>query len=133
MQDKPLPNINGDSREFWIGCAKHELRFQKCEDCGHVRWPASIICPRCHSRNASWIVSGGKGKIYTFVVYRVAYHPTFAKDIPYIVAVVELNEGPHLLTNIVACPIEEMKCEMSVEVIWKNIKEDVCLPLFKPV
>ena len=133
MQEKPLPNINGDNREFWVGCNHHQLRFQKCENCGHVRWPASIICPVCHSQKANWIRSEGKGKIYTFIVYRIAYHPAFTKDIPYVVAVVELNEGPHLLTNIVDCPVDGVKCGMSVKVTWKDVNEKVCLPLFRPV
>ena len=132
MQEKPLPNINGDNREFWLGCKNHQLRFQKCENCGYVRWPASIICPVCLSQKASWIVSEGKGKIYTFVIYRVAYHPGFANDLPYVVAAVELNEGPHLLTNIVNCPVDEVTCEMSVEVTWSDVNEEVSLPLFKP-
>jgi uncharacterized OB-fold protein len=132
MQQKPLPNINGDNREFWLGCKNHQLRFQKCENCGHVRWPASIICPVCHSQKGSWLVSEGKGKIYTFVVYHVAYHPGFANDLPYVVAVVELKEGPHLLTNIVNCAVDEVKCEMPVEVTWRDVNEEVCLPLFRP-
>jgi uncharacterized protein len=132
MKERPLPNINDDNREFWVGCKNHQLRFQKCENCGHVRWPASIICPVCHSQDTSWIVSEGKGKIYTFVVYRVAYHSAFANDLPYVVAVVELNEGPHLLTNIIGCSVENVRCEMPVEATWRDINKDVCLPLFKP-
>lgn len=130
--DKPLPNVNGDSREFWIGCKEHELRFQRCKACGHVRWPASILCPMCYSRNTEWIISRGKGKVYSFAVYHVAYDPAFEKDLPYVAADVALEEGPRLLTNIVGCRPDEVRCEMPVEVIWDDITEEFSLPKFRP-
>ncbi len=129
---KPLPNINGDNKEFWAGCKEHELRFQKCNTCGYVRWPASIICPICYSKEMKWIVAGGMGKVYTFVIYHVAYHPGFENEVPYVVAVVELEEGPRLLTNIVCCRPDEVKQEMPVEVIWEDITEAFSLPKFRP-
>jgi len=131
--NKPLPNVNQDSKEFWTGCKVHELRFQKCKDCGHIRWPASMICPLCYSRDTQWIVASGKGKVYTFVVYHVAYHPGFKDDVPYVVAVVELEEGPHLLTNIVGCKPDEVRCDMPVEVTWEDITEEFSLPQFRPI
>jgi hypothetical protein len=129
---KSLPNINGDNKEFWTGCKAHELRFQKCKTCGHVRWPTSFVCPMCHSRETEWIVSRGKGKVYTFIVYHVAYHPGFENDLPYVVADVELEEGPRLVTNIVGCRPGEVRCEMLVEVAWEDITEEFSLPKFKP-
>jgi uncharacterized OB-fold protein len=130
--NKPLPYVNGDSREFWVGCKEHELRFQKCQACGHVRWPVSIICPVCYSKETELIVAEGKGRVYTFAVYHVAYHPGFENDLPYVVADVELEEGPHLLTNIVGCRPDEVRCEMLVEVTWEDITEEFSLPKFKP-
>lgn len=130
--EKPFPRINDDNREFWTGCRKHELRFQKCRVCGHVRWPPSILCPKCHSRDTEWIVALGKGRIYTFVVYHVAYDPAFEPDLPYVVATVALEEGPHLLTNIVGCAPAEISCDMPVEVCWEDITEEFSLPKFRP-
>jgi uncharacterized OB-fold protein len=130
---KPLPNVNEDTREFWHSCRLHQLRFQKCGSCGHIRWPPSMICPMCYSRDTQWIVSGGKGKVYTFVVYHVAYHPGFEDEVPYVVADVELEEGPRLLTNIVGCRTDEVECDMSVEVTWEDITEEFSLPKFKPI
>jgi hypothetical protein len=131
MAERPLPNINGDNREFWAGCRNHQLKFQKCEECGHVRWPAALVCPACHSQKAGWLTSTGKGRIYTFVVYRIAYHPAFTDDLPYIVAIVEMGEGPRLLTNIVGCRPEDVACEMAVETVWKDVNNEISLPLFK--
>ncbi len=124
--------MNGDNKEFWAGCKAHELRFQKCEACGHVRWPASILCPMCYSKEIKWIVAEGKGRVYSFAVYHVAYHSGFENDLPYVVADVELEEGPRLLTNIVGCRPDEVKCEMPVEVTWEDVTEEFSLPKFKP-
>lgn len=129
---KPLPKVNADTRPFWNGCKSHELRFQRCTECDHVRWPPSIICPLCYSDNIEWIVASGKGKVFTFVVYHEAYHPAFEADLPYVVAIVELEEGPHFLTNIVGCDPGEVKCEMPVEVVWIDVSEEFSLPKFEP-
>ena len=129
---KPLPKPNSDTRPFWNGCRDHELRFQKCKECEHVRWPPSILCPRCYSPETEWIVSKGRGRVYSFVVYHVAFHPAFKDEVPYITAIVELPEGPHLLTNIVGCETSKVTCDMPVEVAWEDINEEFSLPKFRP-
>jgi uncharacterized OB-fold protein len=133
MYTKPIPKINEDSRPFWEGCKAHELRFQKCNRCGHVRWPAAIICPHCHGSDTAWITAAGRGKVYTYVVYHVAYHPGFKGEIPYVVAIVELDEGPHLYTNIIECSPGEVSCNMNVEVVWDDVTAELTLPKFRPV
>ncbi len=131
--EKPLPQPDADTRPFWEGSKEHQLRFQKCRNCAHVRWPPSIICPMCYSSDTDWIAASGKGKVYTFAVFHRAYHKAFEKDIPYVTASVELEEGPRLLTNIVGCAPGEVECDMPVEVVWEDIKEEFSLPKFKPV
>jgi uncharacterized OB-fold protein len=130
--DKPLPKLNSDTRPFWEGCKKHELRFQRCLGCGHVIWPSSIICPKCHARDTEWIVASGHGIVYTYATYHVAYHPGFLSDIPYVVAIVELDEGPHLLTNIINCRVDDVKCGMDVTVVWEDVTPEISLPKFSP-
>ncbi|MBW2544995.1 MAG: Zn-ribbon domain-containing OB-fold protein [Deltaproteobacteria bacterium] len=131
--NKPLPKINADTKEFWEGCREHLIKIQKCADCGFVRWPPSFICPQCHSQKTDWIASTGRGSVYTFVVNHIAYHPAFRENLPYVVAVVELDEGPHLLTNIVDCDPGEVLCDMPVEVVWDDITDEFSLPKFRPV
>ena len=128
---KPLPRLNSDNRPFWEGCTQHELRFQQCADCDHVRWPPSDLCPRCHCREVRWVNSKGIGRVYTFAVYHTAYHPGFAADLPYVVAVVALDEGPHLLTNLVDCRPDEVRCDQPVAVVWEEVTESVTLPKFR--
>ncbi|HOO89604.1 MAG TPA: Zn-ribbon domain-containing OB-fold protein [Syntrophales bacterium] len=130
---KPLPKINADTREFWKGCEEHLLRLQKCTECGTVRWPPSFICPRCHSQTTEWITSTGRGLIYTFTVNHVAFDEAFQEDLPYVVAVVALEEGPHLLTNIVGCDPGVVRCDMPVEVVWDDVTDEISLPKFRPI
>jgi uncharacterized OB-fold protein len=130
--EKPLPCVNDDTKEFWRGCKAHELRFQKCKACGHVRWPASLICPSCHSKDADRVVASGKGTIFTFAVYHVAFHPAFSNDLPYVVADVELEEGPRLVTNIIDCSVDKVECDLPVVVAWEKITEEFTLPKFRP-
>lgn len=130
---KPLPQPNPDTKPFWNGCRKHELRFQKCRNCSHVRWPPSIICPMCYTQGTEWIRAGGRGKIYTFVVYHQAFHKAFENDLPYVTAIIELEEGPRLLSNIVGCRPQDVRCGMPLEVTWEDINEEFSLPKFKPI
>ncbi|MCD6568003.1 MAG: Zn-ribbon domain-containing OB-fold protein [Dehalococcoidia bacterium] len=130
--EKPLPQPNEDTRPFWDSCKEHRLRFQKCRICGHVRWPPSIVCPVCYAHDFDWLIASGKGKIYTFTIYHQVQHKAFKNDIPYVTAIVELKEGPHLLTNIVECVPAQVMCDMPVEVVWEDITEEFSLPKFKP-
>ncbi|PKN62444.1 MAG: hypothetical protein CVU57_24470 [Deltaproteobacteria bacterium HGW-Deltaproteobacteria-15] len=130
---KPLPALNEDTREFWEGCRHHQLKFQKCSECGLVRWPPSIICPACHSLEQKWVPAEGRGKIFTFAVYHQAFHPAFKNDLPYVVAVIELEEGVHFLSNLVGCDHRLIRCGMPVRVVWEDRKEGFSIPKFTPV
>jgi uncharacterized OB-fold protein len=129
---KPLPHPNPDTRLFWEQCKNHRLTFQQCSDCGHVRWPPAFVCPRCHSVFHEVIESSGRGKVITFVVYHKAFHPAFQDDLPYVVAVLALEEGPRFLSNIVGCEPDRVACDMPVELVWEDIDGEFSLPKFKP-
>jgi len=131
--NKPLPIINDDNRRYWEYCKQHELRMQKCTNCGYIRFPAGILCPRCHSMDARWVKLSGRGKIYSFVVYRMSYHPSYANDIPYNVAVIQLTEGPRMESNITGIKVEDLKVDMPVEVYFDDVTAEVSLPKFRPV
>lgn len=131
--DKLSLRPNADNKFFWDACKEHQLRFQRCSNCTYIRWPASVICPVCYSNESDLITARGKGKIYTFVVYHQAYLDAVASDVPYVVGVVQLDEGPRILTNIVGCRPDEVECDMPVEVTWKDVHKDLSIPHFKPV
>jgi uncharacterized OB-fold protein len=129
---KPLPLINEETKPYWDYCRRHELRMQKCHQCGYIRFPISVICPKCHAMEAEWVKLSGQGKIYSFTIYRVAYHPAFRDDIPYVVAIIQLDEGPRMESNIIGCKVEEVKMEMPVVVAFDDVTEEVTLPKFRP-
>lgn len=131
-EKKPAPIIGPDNALFWEGCKGRILVFQRCARCGHVRWPPAIICPRCLSHEVEECRASGRGRIYTYVVYHLAYHEAFREDLPYVVALVDLEEGPRLLSNIVDCDIADLACEIPVECIWDN-EGEIPLPKFRPV
>jgi uncharacterized OB-fold protein len=130
--DKPLPAINEDTASYWEYCRKHELRMQKCQQCGYIRFPASIVCPKCHSLEAEWTRLSGKGRVYSFIVYRQVYHPSYKDDIPYAVAIIQLDEGPRMESNIIGCEMEDIKIDMPVEVSFDDVTDEISLPKFRP-
>jgi uncharacterized OB-fold protein len=130
--NKPLPIIDGDNREYWEYCKKHEFRMQRCRDCGHIRFPPSVVCPKCHSMEAEWARLSGRGKIYSFTVFRVPYHPSYANDIPYDVAFIQLEEGPRMESNVTGLKMEDIKIDMPVEVYFEDVTAEVSLPKFRP-
>ncbi len=130
--EKPLPIVNSDNKPFWDECRKHRLTFQKCRECGFIRWPPSFLCPECLSEEAEGIISRGEGTVYSFVVYHEAYHPGFKGDLPYVAALVELAEGPRFLTNIINCEPDTVFCGMPVRVFWDDVTVDFSLPKFEP-
>lgn len=129
---KPLPVLDEDNKPFWDYCKQHELRMQKCLKCGKFHYPASMICPHCHHLESEWVKLSGKGQVYSFIVVHRQYHPGFAKDIPYTVAIIETEEGTRLLSNVIGCQPEEVRIGMPVEVVFEDITKEFTLPKFKP-
>jgi hypothetical protein len=130
---KPLPAANLWSKNFWEGAKHHKLLLQKCNRCGVINHPPYPFCGECMGEEFVWIQSSGKGKLYTFTVTKMAAPPAFAEDVPYVVAMVDLEEGVRMLTNIVNCDPASLRCDMDVEVAFDNITSEVTLPKFKPV
>ena len=115
MTEMPMPTITPLNRSFWEGLDSGELRYQRCRSCDNAWLPAREECPRCLSDEVAWEVSDGRGRIVSWVVYRQAVHPAFADRVPYNVAVVELDEGPRLITNINAAE-DQLAIELPVVV-----------------
>ncbi|MDY6863190.1 MAG: OB-fold domain-containing protein [Thermodesulfobacteriota bacterium] len=129
-----LPIINQDTKEFWDGCRRHVLLIQKCKDCEKFRFEPAAICPHCLSSKFRWVKVNGRGKIYSYVVYRQAPQPNWASKVPYVIAIVELEDcGVKMITNIVECAPEEVKIDMNVEVVFEDATQDISIPRFKPI
>src|ERR1041384_5853129 len=130
--EKPLPFANEDTQEYWEACKRGELRLQKCAGCGHLRFPPSIVCPRCLSESSTWEQTSGRGTVYTWIVVHRPQPPAFFEDAPYNVAIVELEEGPRLHARIVDCAPETIAIGMPVEVVFEKKNDDVTMPYFRP-
>jgi hypothetical protein len=133
---KPLPQATPETQDFWDGMTRGELRLQRCNGagCGKVYFPPRPFCPECASRDVSAFTASGKGKLHTFIVnYRPA--PGFEADAPYAIAVVELDEGPRLMTNLVGVEQspEALRADMPVELAPERVTDEITLPKFRPV
>ncbi|MGH7790243.1 MAG: Zn-ribbon domain-containing OB-fold protein [Candidatus Binatia bacterium] len=130
--EKPLPRPSEDSAPFWEAAFKGELRMQRCGDCGHVRFPPSLLCARCLSERAEWVKLSGRGTVFSWIIVHQSQHPAFNPDVPYNVSIIELEEGPRLHTNIVGCPNDKIHIGMPVEVAFEQINGDTALVKFRP-
>ena len=130
---KPIPVPSDESKPYWAGLKEHKLLMPKCDDCGKYWFPPTQHCTHCSSKNWKWTQVSGRGKVFSFVVYHRVYHPGFADEVPYAVAVIALDEGPRMLSNISRCPVEKIVCDMPVEIDYVDITEDATIPKFRPV
>ncbi|MCP5028453.1 MAG: Zn-ribbon domain-containing OB-fold protein [Actinomycetia bacterium] len=131
MSDRPLPVPTPETQHFWDGTKEGELRFQRCTDCASVYFPPRAFCPQCSSRDVEVVTSSGRGKLHSYVINQ-REPPGFTA--PYSIAVVELDEGPRMMTNIVGCDQtpEALVLDMAVEVVFEDLGDDISLPLFQP-
>jgi uncharacterized OB-fold protein len=126
----PLPRPTSVSRPHWEGCREGVLRVQRCRACGHYVFIPQPICTRCQADALEWTASSGRGTVYSHTVVHRPPRPAFAA--PYVVAIVELEEGWHMLSNVVDCRPEDVHVGMPVEVTFRVMSEAITLPYFKP-
>jgi len=125
------PGATEATRLFWEAAAEQRLVRPVCDQCGASFFVPQIACPRCHSQLWSYIDSSGRGTVTTFTVVHRA--PTGRHDAPYVVAVIELDEGWHMMSNIVGCEPEAVQIGQRVEVEFRRGRDGVVLPVFHPV
>ena len=127
---KPIPRPSPETRTFWEAAKEKRLLLPQCNHCGRFFFPPAQRCRYCLSTDIAWVESKGMGRIYSFVVYHRSYHPSFEADIPYVVAIVELDEGVRLLSNIVGTPPETVRCDQRVRVTFME-REGASIPVFE--
>jgi uncharacterized OB-fold protein len=129
---KPQPRPTPESAPFWDGAKAHKLLLPRCNACGTFWFPPSRRCVHCLSPDFGWRESAGEGRIYSFVVFHRVYHPAYESDVPYTVAIVELDEGPRLLANVVGTQPDDVRCDMRVRVVFEERGEHT-IPQFAVV
>jgi len=131
--DKPLPIPDGDSQALWDGLKNGELLLQHCDDCGHVQYYQQRICRQCQSANLQHKAASGRGTIHSFsVVYR-APGPAFKEDVPYAVLLIDLEEGPRMISSLVGKDFDALDFDCPVKLKTIKIADEVCLPCFELV
>ena len=122
MADFPQPDMTDTSRPFWEGLDGGHLLFQQCDQ-GHRWLPARDFCPDCLSSTFEFVQASGRARVLSWVVYRTAFNDAFKDRLPYNVSLVELAEGPRMMTNVL-CPPEALAADLPVELVIQ--KEDTC-------
>ncbi len=130
---KPAPTPNEITKPFWDAAERHKLAIQRCEACKlYIHWP-QVRCPACQSERLRFVEVSGKGTVYSFCIVHHVFHPGFAGDVPYSLALVELAEQPGLrvVANIVDCSYDALYVGMPVDVTFED-REGYTLPQFRP-
>lgn len=130
---KPVPTVNSCAKPFWKAAREGKLIIQKCDDCGARIFYPRFFCTECSSDKLGWIQSSGNGTVYSYTVVESNCPSAFMGDIPYVVAVVRLDEGVQMLSNIIGCNPSDVKCDMKVAVVFEKLNDQFTLPKFKPL
>jgi uncharacterized OB-fold protein len=130
---RPLPQPTPETQHFWDGTRAGELRLQRCDACQQVYFPPRPFCPACASRAVTIFAASGRATLHSYVINQRAM-PNSGFEAPYAIAVVELAEGPRMMTNIVECPQtpEALELDMPLEVVFEACGDEISLPLFRP-
>jgi uncharacterized OB-fold protein len=133
--NRPLPTpITPEAKPYWDGLKAHKLMLPKCEDCGKPFFYPRVVCPQCHSRRITWMQASGRGKLFSFEIVYQQLNRSFKVPTPYVLALIELEEGPRLMSNLISIAPDPqvIKCDMPVEVVFEKLTDEVTIPLFQP-
>jgi uncharacterized OB-fold protein len=132
---KPLPQPDPITKPYWDSLKSHAMRLQRCGSCGRFVFFPRALCPFCFSDALTWTPVSGRGVVHAFTVPHRHPSPAFQPDLPYVVALVELEEGPRLMTNLIDVPPDpaQIAVGMPVEVVYDDVTPEVTLPKFRPL
>lgn len=129
----PRPSVSVVNRRFWEAAGSGRLVIQECEGCGAVVFPPRVACPGCFGE-LEWVLAAGTGRVYSYgVVHRPNLPGVFGGRVPFVVVVVELDEGCRMVTNLRNCPDEEVEIGMRVGVVFEEVASGFWLPQFEPI
>lgn len=130
MSDRAKPTINPETQFYWDGAKEGKLLLNTCNDCNKAYFPPRPFCPTCGGRNVGVIEASGKGRLHSFVINHM---PAPGYETPFTLAVVKLDEGVKMMTNLVDCPAdpEAIELDMPLEVTFEQ-RDDVAIPQFRP-
>ena len=127
-----LPTIEDESRPFWDALKAGQLLIGHCKACGKTHYYPRPFCPSCWSKGVALVTASGRGTLYSYSTVFMNDLPPFNERLPYIAAMVDLDEGVRVSTNMVECKPEDLKVGMAVTVMFKAVSPDVTIPVFRP-
>ncbi len=132
--EAPLPKPTPDTKPYWDALREHELQIQRCGDCNEAYFYPRSLCPSCLSGNVEWFRASGRGRLHTFTIVHAA-GPKPVLPVPYVIAMIELDEGPRLMSNLVGVEpdSDQIACDMQVEIEYADVTDSCTLPRFRPV
>lgn len=130
--EKPLPKPTPGAEQYWESATREEFVLPHCRDCDQVFFYPRLWCPGCFSQNLDWRQASGRGRVYSFSVVHQAPFPAYQADVPYVLAVIELEEGPRMMANVLHCDPQEVRVGLAVEVTFEA-RGEMKIPQFQPV
>jgi uncharacterized OB-fold protein len=124
----PLPQPTALSQPHWDACREGKLKVQRCSQCKTYVFIPQPCCTNCQSSELAWVESSGRGKVYSFSIVHRAPRPQF--EVPYAVAIIELEEGWHMLSNVLECPMGAVEVDLPVVVKFRKMTDEITLPYF---
>jgi hypothetical protein len=132
LPPKPVPVVNTWAKPFWDAAREQRLLIQRCPECRETVFYPRVACPHCGCGQLDWIEASGRGSVYSYTVVESNAPSAFQADMPFVIAVIRLEEGVQMLSNVVGCDPFEVACEMPVEVVFEKRDEQFTLPKFRP-
>lgn len=130
---KPEPRPTAETRAFWQGCAEGALLFQRCPGCGHVQFPPRPFCVSCRDHAPEWCRSAGAGTVHSYTVVHRAPTPAFKADVPYVIALVDVDEGFRMMVNLRDCPADGLRIGLRVGIVFEPLPGGGALPQARPL
>lgn len=130
---RPLPELRNAGAEYWRAAAKGALVVPTCRQCNRAFWHPRPRCPHCGSEKVEWVASKGAGVLHTFTVVRQSPDAFFKSKVPYVVAMIHLDEGISMMSNIVDCNVDAVKIGARVNVLFEPAADEIAIPVFRIV
>lgn len=129
---RALPTPTPETKPYWDGLKDHKLLIQRCNSCESAYFYPRPFCPKCFTFDVQWFEASGKAKLYSFVInHRPA--PGFGPE-PYVIAIVELDEGPRMMSNLIGIDPDpnKIRCDMRLQIAYEDVSDEITLPKFRP-
>ncbi len=129
---KPLPTVSPLDRPYWEHARAHRLALQRCTQCRRFRFPSSPVCAECDADSFAWEPTSGRGRLVSWVVFHKSYFGSFNDDIPYNVALVELDDGPVVCANVIGAANDQLHSGMRLAAVFDDVSDDFSILRFQP-